>query len=110
MTPQQLHALQHSLGCDEYGRGTRYRNRYVCDAGDPTIDSLVALGFMRDHGAWKLTGGMHYYSVTPEGVAAMERESPAPPKVSRSRQRYLDFLNADSGLSFREWLGIRRSP
>ena len=28
------------------------------------------------------------------------------PKNSRSKQRYLDYLSADSSLSFKEWLGI----
>lgn len=30
-------------------------------------------------------------------------------KVSRSRQRYLDYLHADTGLTFAEWLGIGRT-
>ena len=31
-----------------------------------------------------------------------------PKKLSRSKQRYRDFLHADYGHSFREWLGIKR--
>jgi len=28
-------------------------------------------------------------------------------RISASKKRYLQFLEADSGMSFREWLGIR---
>ncbi len=110
MTPQQLHVLQHSMGLDEYGRGSKYRNRYVCDP-QPLLESLVALGFMYDNGALQIADGMHVYCVTPAGEDAIERESPkAPkaPKVSRSRQRYLDFLSADTGETFIEWLRRRK--
>jgi hypothetical protein len=30
-----------------------------------------------------------------------------PKKISRSAQRYRDYLHADSSLSFKEWLGIK---
>ena len=43
-------------------------------------------------------------SVTDKGKVAMRRESPKPPKLSRSQIRYRKYLNHDSGLSFREWL------
>lgn len=46
----------------------------------------------------------HYYRVTKEGLVAMRKESPKPPKVSKSRRRYLDFLHADLGCSFGEYL------
>ena len=115
MSPDQLHILQHSLGCDEYGRADRvyrdegdgafghYRNRYVSDP-DPDLTALVEMGYLADHGAYDLAGGMHYYRVTKEGLVKMRELSPVPPKVSRSKQRYLDFLNADLGCSFGEWI------
>ena len=115
MTPNHLHILQHSLGCDEYGRSERiypdegdgrmgfYRNRYVCDP-EPDLIELCRLGYMKDCGPMEIAANMHCYMVTREGREAMYRESPAPPKVSLSRQRYLDYLHADSGWSFGEWL------
>lgn len=114
LTPEQLHILQHSLGCDKYGQGKRgrdehdgclgfYRNRYAADPF-PVMDSLVALGLMRDHGAYELAGGMHLYRVTEAGVLAMDEQSPEPPKLTRSQQRFRDFQSADTGESFREWL------
>lgn len=30
-----------------------------------------------------------------------------PIKISRSKQRYRDYLHADSSLTFKEWLGIK---
>ena len=63
LTAEQLHAIQHSLGCDKYGRGNHYRNRYVCHPGNPVIDSLVAAGMMVDTAPPSFTGGMHCYVV-----------------------------------------------
>ncbi len=34
----------------------------------------------------------------------MYAESPKPPKLTRSQIRYREFLRADSGLSFIEWI------
>lgn len=118
MTPNQLHILQHSLGCDQYGRVDRlyrdegdgafghYRNRYVSDP-DADLTALVEMGYLADHGGYDVAGGMHYYRVTKEGLAKMRELSPAPPKVSRGRQRYLDFLSEDGSLTFGEWLKAR---
>jgi len=103
MTPEQLHILQHSLGLDQYSQGSMYRNRYVCDP-NPEICALVNLGWMGDNGSIEMFGGMHCYYVTDEGKAAMFAATPKPPKISRSRERYLRFLRADSGMNFGEWL------
>jgi hypothetical protein len=111
LTNRQLEVLLHSLGLDEYGRGRRYRNHFATDpeSNDGAIcRSLVDVGFMVDHGARELAAGMHVYSVTPTGEAAIAAQCPKPPKVSRSRQRYLDWLADDSGLSFREWIRLPR--
>ena len=114
MTNTQLHILQHSLGCDKYGQAGvyrdendgafgHYRNRYVSDP-DSDLTALVELGYMEDHGAYDLAGGMHYYRVTKAGLVAMRKESPAPPKVSSARRRYLNFLHADLSCTFGEYL------
>lgn len=106
-----LEILQHSLGCDEFGRGTMCRNHFV--TGSTGRDGqlclqLVAMGFMRDCGSrGELTGGDNLFVVTDAGKAAMLRDSPAPPpakEMTRSQRRYDDFLRSDCGLSFREWL------
>lgn len=120
MNPDLLHILQHSLGCDQHGQppqGYRpnsddefgcYRNRYVTHAESPAGDQcqqLVAQGFMKDHGAVTTFGGMHCYSVTQAGYDAMKAHSPAPPKLSRSKQRYQDYLKvADCFKNFLHYL------
>jgi hypothetical protein len=107
LTPDQLHVLQHSLGVDKHGRGEHYRNRYVCDAGNPVIGSLVASGLMEDWGAKSIASGMHWYVVTDDGKRAMFAQSPPPPKLTRSQQRWKRFVESgalDCGWSFPEWL------
>lgn len=89
---RHLEILQHALGVDQYGRGPRYRNHY-CAGGKDVADcaELVALGYMRSfEREW-----LPYFNctVTPEGIAAMLRESPAPPKLTRSQQRYRKWLD-----------------
>lgn len=117
LTPDQLHILQHSLGCDRYGRGTRgwpqedegdgrfghYRNHYVAYENADLL-ALVAAGFMRCHAPREITGGMPCYSVTRKGLAAMLAQSPRPPKLTRSQQRYQQWRAEDGSESFKEWL------
>lgn len=107
MTTTQLHVLQHSLGLDEHGRGRSYRNAFVTDpdGGDGAeCTALCAMGLMHDHGARQIAGGMHCFSVTDAGRAAVVAESPPPPKVSRGRERYLAWLRADCDMKFGDWL------
>lgn len=123
LTPEQLHILQHALGCDEYGQSeyasrwhnrdekdgcwTYPRNRYVSDP-DPDLAALVTAGFMADHGAYELAGGMHYFRVTEKGRDAMIAQSPKPPVLTAGQKRYREWLHADCGMSFGEWLRVRR--
>lgn len=110
MSPEQLHILQHSLGLDQFGQGTAYRNHYV---GDPeACRPLVQLGYMTEHPASQLTGGDPLFTATQAGKNAVHAESPQPPpapKLTTSQKRYRRFLDSDSGLTFREWLGFRES-
>lgn len=103
MTAEQLQILQHALGVDQYGRGEMYRNHFCAGGKDvPVCESLVALGFVETFERAYLP----YYNctVTEAGKRAMLAESPKPPKLTRGQQRYREFLSADSGVSFREWL------
>ena len=105
MTPAQLQILQHALGVDEYGQGKQYRNHF-CAGGDDeaACRELVAMGYMETFERPYLP----YYNctVTEAGKTAMAAESPAPPKLTRSQQRYRLFLSHDSGLRFGEWLKV----
>lgn len=106
MDAKKLHILQHSLGLDQYGRGTFYRNHFVTGEGsDDHADcmALVELGFMSVRKNHPLSGGSDCFWVTDDGRAAVIAESPAPPKLSRSKQRYQDWLDYDSSMSFIEY-------
>lgn len=110
MTPEQLQILRHSLGVDQFGQGKMYRNHFCAGGSDETIcRELVALGYMRTWAGAAEDGSIPnfpYYncSVTEEGKAAVLRESPKPPRLTRGQQRYREFLRADTGRSFSEWL------
>lgn len=101
LTPRQLEILQHALGLDEYGRFPRNwtdytRNHFAAGAGDePSCRELISLGYMKEHAR---TGTFPYFNC-----------SPKPPKLTRSQRRYRDFLDADSGLSFGEWMKLKAS-
>ncbi len=122
MTPKQLEILQHALGLDKYGRCAAHdgdhrvcrehysdslpghRNRFCAGESDePTCRELVALGFMVQH---ERTSWLPYFncSVTDAGRKAVHDESPAAPKLTRGQKRYRSYLNADSGMSFAEWI------
>lgn len=104
MNPDLLHILQHSLGCDAYGRPTPlgripnhddefgcYRNRYVTSPDSPDglkCQTLVQQGFMIDYGPQPIAGGMHCYSVTHQGFRAMKDASPTPPRLTRGQRTY----------------------
>lgn len=117
LTPEQLHILHHSLGCDKHGRGTRgwpqedegdgrhgfYRNHF-CSDPTPDLEALVAAGLMKRYEPRELSGGACTYTVTREGLAAMREQSPRPPKLTASQQRFRQFRSEDTGESFREWL------
>jgi hypothetical protein len=104
----RLHVIQHSLGCDQFGRGTMYRNHFVTGEGSidhPICMEAVERGLMKRHAGSALTGEMDAFTVTREGKEWMAANSPAPPKLTRSQRRYQAYLNADCPMSFREWIG-----
>lgn len=108
LTPRQLDILQHSLGVDQYGQGRMYRNHFCAGGDDEQIcRELVALGFMETFERSYLP----YYNctVTKAGKQAMREASPKPPVLTRSQKRYREFLDADTGWSFGEWLKERHS-
>ena len=109
LTPGQLHILQHSIGVDKFGQGRAYRNHYVigadCD-GFEDCKVLVALGMMDEHPPRELTGMMYCFTVTQAGRQAVKDQSPKPPKLTRSQQRYRNYVQADCNMSFHEWLRL----
>lgn len=102
--PRLLHVLQHALGLDQYGQGRTYRNFFCAGEADEVLcEQLVVMGYMRRHRTTELYPYANF-SVTDEGRKAVRDHSPAQPKLTRSQRRYRRFLDADSDLSFIEWL------
>lgn len=100
-----LHILQHSLGLDKYGQGEVYRNHFCAGGVDlPLCRELADMEYMREYTATEISGGDPTFTVTIKGAIACVRESPAPPKLTRSQKRYRQFLRADTGRPFGEWL------
>lgn len=106
-----LHVLQHTLGLDGYGQGRQYRNHYVAGLADVSkCRALVALGYMQEHPPTELSGGDPIFVVTRVGMAAVTRESPKPPKKTRSQIRYLEYLEvADLFDGFGDYLERRQA-
>jgi len=109
---EPLHILQHSIGADQHGRIVRGggRNHFVTGEGSddyPHCMALVAAGLMTRRAGSAISGGDDIFHVTEAGRAYVAEHSPKPPKLTRSRQRYEAFLDADSGLTFGEWLKYR---
>jgi hypothetical protein len=94
----KLHILQHSLGLDQYGDGRQYRNHFATGPGSNDFDAcneLVSMGLMQDFGARSWTGDMYCFVVTGAGidyVALNSPKRPPAPKLTRSQQRYRDYL------------------
>ena len=105
LSTEQLSILQHALGHDQYGRGGGYRNHFCAGGKDEEIcRELVALGLMR---VWAPNASpLPYYNctVTDAGKQAVAEQSPQPPKLTRSQERYRRFLAADLGCSFGEFI------
>jgi len=103
-----LHIIQHSLGADQFGQGNQYRNYFVTGEGSvdhPICMKAVDLGLMEIRRAkYELYGGDDVFAVTAAGKQWMAENSPAPPKLTRSQQRYQRYLESDSGVSFGEWM------
>jgi|SRR5687768_1923410 len=106
----KLHILQHSLGLDEYGEGKQYRNHFVTGAGSkdfPLCKELVAEGLMTEQMNHPLAGGDSVFYVTQKGRDYVALNSQKRPKLTRSQKRYQEFLDADCGMTFAEWIGVK---
>lgn len=110
VSQQQLDLLWHTLGlsASDRDRRTVNRNHFLTTPGCNDalqLDGLVAAGLMscgkppafcpQDEVVYRATTAGEHFAVT---------SLPPLPK----RTRYDDFLDADSGLEFHEWLGIEK--
>ncbi len=103
----ELQILRHALGVGDDGLERSYRNHFV--TGEDGADhrhcmALVERGFMVRRTGNAITGGDDLFTVTAAGRAAVQEHSPPPPKLTRSQQRYQQFLRYDGGVTFGEYL------
>ncbi|WP_445978293.1 hypothetical protein ACUVWM_18785 [Stenotrophomonas muris] len=103
----ELEILRHALGVGDCGRERSYRNHFVTSPGGADHKhcvALVARGFMVQRAGNAITGGSDLFNVTEAGRVAVQEHTPPPPKLTRSQQRYQQFLRYDGGVTFGEFL------
>jgi hypothetical protein len=110
VTKRQLEIIQHAVGADEFGKRKQSDNRNFFCAGpedEPDCQALIELGYMQRHRTTEL---FPYFncSVTGDGINAMLRESPPPPKKTRSQLRMEEYRSFSDAYdcTFREFLNI----
>lgn len=110
LTGAQIHVLHHALGIDAEQRKP-YRRHFMTGEGTtdyPVCMSLVELGLMVRRESGLLAKGDYYFIVTEEGERKGVELLPPAPKLTRSQKRYRRFLDADMGISFREFLQLEQ--
>lgn len=103
----ELHILRHALGVGERGRERSYRNHFVTGEGGADhrhCMALVARGFMVRRAGNEITGGSDLFNVTQAGRAAVQEHTPPQPKLTRSQERYREYLRHDGDVTFGEYL------
>lgn len=104
-TKYQIGLMQHALGINERHREP-YRNYFLASSGhsdSADLESLVSAGLMTSRAAPSFCSEDDVvYHVTDAGQEIAIAALPAPKK----RTRYEEYLAADYGHSFAEWLGI----
>jgi hypothetical protein len=107
ITTQQLGLLHHTMGLSPHQRGES-RNYFLAGAGhhdQPNLLELVAVGFMVRSAAPSWVGSGDLFRVTEAGRQyAVANMPPVPAPVKRTK--YDEYLRADVGCTFAEWLGI----
>jgi len=97
---------------DIYGKAKEYRNHF-CTTPDtidyPYCKSLADAGLMENCGPLRIAGDMLTFMVTEDGKKRAREYLPPEPKLTRSQRRYREWLHADTGETFAEWLGISNS-
>lgn len=113
LTKNQLDRLQHATGFNRYGEAkfTEGKRNHFCGE-DAACRELVALGYMRSDSRFpsEVSGGAPVFYVTEEGRAAMVAQTPKPKPLSRSAQRYRQWLTegyAEFDMPFGEFLRQR---
>ena len=106
VTEKQLGLLHHTLGVRP-DRRDPYRNYFLAGPGrhdQADLEALEAAGMMARSAAPAFCPADDIvFRTTEEGRAFALDNLPQPPKLTR----YGEYMDADTGLSFTEYLGIR---
>lgn len=120
-TKEQLHILQHSLGLDDFGKDRYYkdgreyygfmpnRNHFCAGGKDAdTCREMVALGWMTQHVTTEVFRDYNC-SVTEAGKDVVRQQSPKPPNLTRSQERYRRYLRlGDLFENFKDFLDYEK--
>ncbi len=101
----QLQALRHMLGIDkpEEKEPTSYRNYYCACLGDPLMNGLRHLGFVR---LYRVTEKYEWFLATETGIAAAfaSHKRICWPKSKRMYSKFLDLKDCWPDLTFKQFL------
>ena len=107
MTPKQLHILHHALGVNPRQRKP-FRNYFLAGPTHydmPDLEAREAAGMVKRGAPPKFCNQSDIvFRVTDDGVAYAMALLPEPEK----RTRYEEYLHADTGYGFAEFLGINK--
>jgi len=116
----QIDLISHSLGINYYhavsSKNKRdkvlpkefYRNYFNYDTLDNNIIELESAGYIEYFNQYN----NNYFGVTDKGIEAFKEifQKEVTDKyvpLSKSKERYLDFLDADCGSTYEEYIGVR---
>ncbi|MXN29189.1 hypothetical protein [Delftia sp. CH05] len=111
-TPQQVRLLQHTLGLSERQRRS-YRNHFVTSTGTtdyPDLQALESMGLMARVRTPAFCDARDIVFVTTTAGAALALEQLPEPTPPAKQTQYSQWLDADTGCTFREWLCGSRLP
>ncbi|MGX8948489.1 hypothetical protein [Providencia stuartii] len=97
-----IELMQHALGINERNREP-YRNYFLSSGKNEEWDNLVKNGLAVSNKAPQGVCGDIYYQVTDEGKNVAIAKLPVPKKPTK----YDEYLDADTCITFAEWLGIK---
>ena len=103
---KNIELMQHALGINEHKREP-YRNYFLASCGNPdntAWQQLVEQGFASVGQAPSWSCGDVVYHLTDKGKVAAISSLPTPKK----KTAYDEYLHADYGCSFSEWLCINQ--
>lgn len=102
ISQSSIELMQHALGINERNREP-YRNYFLSSHVDNEWEELVNKGLATSYPAPKGVCGNIYYQVTDEGKNVAIAKLPEPKKPTK----YDEYLDADTCITFSEWLGIK---